>query len=270
MKLEANGFKQALQEGAQQIGIWLGLCHSPSAEICAVAGYDWCLIDCEHAPNTIETTFAQLQALAAYPIAPVVRPAWNDPVEIKRLLDIGARNLLIPMVQSAEEARAAVAAVRYPPQGIRGVGAGVARVARWGAIGDYLPQANAGICLLCQVETVEALERLDEIVAVEGVDGVFIGPADLAASMGHLGNPGHPDVRHAIEDAIVRIRKAGKAPGILQGDVAAAQHSLQLGAQFVAVGVDAVLLRRAATELRERFRPGHRPAAAAAGDNQPY
>jgi len=269
MKLESNGFKQALQQGSTQIGIWLGLAHTTTTEICALAGYDWCLIDCEHAPNTIESTLTQLQVLAAYPIAPVVRPAWNDPVEIKRLLDIGARNLLIPMVQSADEARAAVAAVRYPPGGIRGVGAAVSRVSQWGIIGDYLSQANAGMCVLCQVETAEALAQLDEILAVEGVDGVFIGPADLAASMGHLGNPGHPDVRHLIEDALRRIRQAGKAPGILQGDIASAQHYLKLGAQFVAVGVDAVLLRRAASELLAHFQPG-RTEQQAAGSGQPY
>lgn len=269
MKLEANGFKKALGQGSQQIGIWLGLCHPAAAEICAVAGYDWCLIDCEHAPNTVQTTFSQLQAVAPYPIAPVVRPAWNDPVEIKRLLDIGARNLLIPMVQSADEARAAVAAVRYPPEGIRGVGAGVARVARWGGITDYLARANDEMCVLCQVETVEALARLDEIVAVEGVDGVFIGPADLAASMGHLGNPGHPEVRAAIDDSIVRIRKGGKAPGILQGDVASARHYLEIGAQFVAVGIDAVLFRRAATELLQQVR-GDDPPPAEKGCGQPY
>lgn len=271
MELEPNGFKQALKEGSQQIGIWLGLCHPVAAEIGAVAGYDWCLIDGEHAPNTVQTTFAQLQAVAAYPIAPVVRPAWNDPVEIKRLLDIGARNLLIPMIQSAEEARLAVSSVRYPPQGIRGVGAGIARAARWGGTTDYLARANDEMCVLCQVETVEALARLDEILVVEGVDGVFIGPADLAASMGHLTDPGHPEVRAAIDDAIVRIRKAGKAPGILQGDVASAQHYLALGAQFVAVGIDAVLLRRAATALRQQFNPGQTGATTPSpGSNQPY
>lgn len=269
MKLEANGFKQALRQGSQEIGIWLGMCHSTAAEICAYAGYDWCLIDCEHAPNTIETTYSQLQALAAYPIAPVVRPAWNDPVELKRLLDIGARNLLIPMVQSAEEARAAVASVRYPPQGIRGVGTGLARAARWGGTPDYLARANDEICVLCQVETSESLAQLDDILAVEGVDGVFIGPADLAASMGYRGNPGHPEVQAAIEDAMQRIRNAGKAPGILQADVASAKRYLELGAQFVAVGVDVVLLRRAASELLQQFRSGEAVAPAQAS-GQPY
>ncbi len=269
MKLEANGFKQALQQGSQEIGIWLGMCNSTAAEICAFAGYDWCLIDCEHAPNTIETTYSQLQALAAYPIAPVVRPAWNDPVEIKRLLDIGVRNLLVPMVQSAQEARAAVAAVRYPPQGIRGVGTGLARAAGWGATTDYLARANDEICVLCQVETVEALAQLDDILTVEGVDGVFIGPADLAATMGHRGNPGHPEVQAVIEDAMLRIQKTGKAAGILQADVASAKRYLELGAQFVAVGVDVVLLRRAATELLQQFRSGHSNAPEPAS-GQPY
>lgn len=255
MKLQPNAFKLALQKGESQLGIWLGLCNPVSAEICAGIGYDWCLIDCEHAPNSTESTLAQLQAMAPYPIEPVVRPAWNDPVEIKRLLDIGARNFLVPMVQSAAEARAAVAAVRYPPQGIRGVGTGLARAAHWGAITDYLASANDNISVLCQVETVEALAQLDEILAVEGVDGVFIGPADLAASMGHLCNPGHPDVRKTVEDTIVRIRKAGKAPGILQTAALNAPRALELGAQFVAVGIDTLLLRRAATELLRSFKP---------------
>lgn len=270
VKLQPNDFKQALDQGKTQIGIWLSLCNSATTEICATTGYDWCLIDCEHAPNTIETIFTQLQALAAYPIAPVVRPAWNDPVEIKRLLDVGVRNLLVPMVQSAEEARCAVAAVKYPPEGIRGVGASVSRVSRWGSITDYLTQANDNICLLCQVETVEALDHLDDILAVEGVDGVFIGPADLAASMGHLGNPGHPDVRQKIDAAVQRIREAGKAPGILQSDITSAQHYIQLGAQFVAVGVDAVLLRRAATELLGNFRSQGASVTSSDSRGQPY
>ncbi|MCC2597201.1 4-hydroxy-2-oxoheptanedioate aldolase [Pusillimonas sp. MFBS29] len=254
MQHPANSFKRALRNGEAQIGLWQGLASSYTAELCATVGYDWLLIDGEHAPNTIQTVLSQLQAVAAYPVAPVVRPAWNDPVELKRLLDIGAQNLLIPMVQNADEARAAVAAVRYPPEGVRGVGAALARASRWGGVSDYLARANDEICLLCQVETASALQELDGILAVEGVDGVFIGPADLAASMGHTGNPGHPDVKTAISDAIVRIRKAGKAAGILQGDIALAKQYLELGAQFVAVGVDAVLLRRAATDLLAQFK----------------
>ncbi|MFT0545735.1 4-hydroxy-2-oxoheptanedioate aldolase [Allopusillimonas ginsengisoli] len=254
MKHPINTFKRALQNGEAQIGLWQGLASPYTAELCATVGYDWLLLDCEHVPNTIQTTLAQLQAVAAHQTAPVIRPAWNDPVELKRLLDIGAQNLLVPMVQNAAEARAAVASVHYPPKGIRGVGTALARAARWGGVSDYLARANEEICLLCQVETVDALGALDEILAVDGVDGVFIGPADLAASMGHIQNPGHPDVRAAIKDAILRIRQAGKAPGILQSDITQAKHYLDMGAQFVAVGVDAVLLRRAATDLLSHFK----------------
>lgn len=254
MQHPINSFKRALQNGESQIGLWQGLASPYTAELCATVGYDWLLLDGEHVPNTIQTTLGQLQAVAAYPVAPVVRPAWNDPVELKRLLDIGAQNLLIPMVQNADEARAAVAAVSYPPNGVRGVGTALARAARWGGVSDYLARSDDEICLLCQVETAEALAELDDILSVDGVDGVFIGPADLAASMGHIRNPGHPDVRVAISDAIVRIRKAGKAPGILQSDVALAKQYLDMGAQFIAVGVDAVLLRRAATDLLAKFK----------------
>lgn len=253
MKIPVNSFKTALKKGEPQIGLWQGLANPYSAEICAGAGYDWLLLDSEHAPNTLQTLLSQLQAVAPYSVHPVVRPGFNDSVEIKRILDLGAQTLLVPMIGSAEQAKAAVAAVRYPPYGIRGVGAAVARAARWGAISDYLIRANDEICLLCQVETVDALAQLDAILAVEGVDGVFIGPADLAASMGHIDNPAHPDVVAAIEGAIVRIRKAGKAPGILHSNPADAKRYLALGALFVAVGVDAVLLRKAAASLRDEF-----------------
>lgn len=253
MQMPINTFKKALEKGEAQIGLWQGLASPYSAEICAGAGFDWLLLDSEHAPNTLQTLLSQLQAVASYPVHPVVRPGFNDSVEIKRILDLGAQTLLVPMIGSADEAKAAVAAVRYPPQGIRGVGAAVARAARWGAIPDYVTRANEEICLLCQVETVDALAQLDAIVQVEGVDGVFIGPADLAASMGHIDNPSHPDVVTAIEDAIVRIRKAGKAPGILHSNPVDAKRYLALGALFVAVGVDAVLLRKAAASLRVKF-----------------
>lgn len=254
MQHAVNPFKRALQSGQAQIGLWQGLASPYTAELCATVGYDWLLIDGEHVPNTIQTVLSQLQATAAYPVAAVVRPAWNDPVELKRLLDIGAMNLLVPMVQNADEARAAVSAVRYPPRGVRGVGTALARAARWGSVSDYLARSDDEICLLCQVETVSALDELDGILDVEGVDGVFIGPADLAASMGHIREPGHPDVRAAIADAVQRIRSAGKAPGILQSDVTLAKQYLDMGAQFVAVGVDAVLLRRAASDLLAQFK----------------
>ncbi|MBD2797465.1 4-hydroxy-2-oxoheptanedioate aldolase [Xenorhabdus sp. 18] len=248
-----NKFKHALQAGPPQIGLWLGLCSGYSAEILAGTGFDWLLIDGEHAPNDIASTLAQLQAIAPYPSQPVVRPAWNDPVITKQLLDIGAQTLLFPMIQNAAQAREAVRATRYPPAGIRGVGSALARASRWNRIPDYLSRANNEICVLVQVETREALQNLAEIAAVEGVDGVFIGPADLSADMGYIGNPQHPEVQAAIEQAIAQIQSFGKAAGILMTDTDAAQHYLNLGARFVAVGVDTILLTGAANALAKRF-----------------
>ncbi|MFQ1061342.1 4-hydroxy-2-oxoheptanedioate aldolase [Bordetella trematum] len=252
MKTPVNTFKAALARGEHQLGLWLGLASPYSAEVVAGAGFDWLLIDSEHAPNTLDTILAQLQVLAAYPVEPVVRPGWNDPVEIKRLLDIGARTLLVPMIQSGEEAAAAVAATRYPPAGIRGVGSALARASRWNRLPDYLHEANDSMCVLVQVETRRGIEALDEICAVDGVEGVFIGPADLAADYGHLGNPGA--VREIIEQALARIRSHGKAAGILMGDAAMADHYRSCGSLFTAVGVDATLLARAAEALAARHR----------------
>ncbi|MBE8596759.1 4-hydroxy-2-oxoheptanedioate aldolase [Xenorhabdus sp. BG5] len=248
-----NKFKHALKAGRPQIGLWLGLCSGYSAEILAGTGFDWLLIDGEHAPNDISTILAQLQGIAPYSSQPVVRPAWNDPVIVKQLLDIGAQTLLFPMIQNAAQAREAVRATRYPPAGIRGVGSALARASRWNRIPDYLSRANDEIGVLVQVETREALQNLPEIAAVEGVDGVFIGPADLSADMGHLGNPQHPEVQAAIEQAIVQILSSGKAAGILMTNVDVAKHYLNLGALFVAVGVDTILLTGAANALAKRF-----------------
>ncbi|MDE9430734.1 4-hydroxy-2-oxoheptanedioate aldolase [Xenorhabdus bovienii] len=253
MDLLTNRFKQALQAGHPQIGLWLGLCSSYSAEILAGAGFDWLLIDGEHAPNHIPSILTQLQAIAPYPSQPVVRSPWNDPVLIKQLLDIGAQTLLVPMIQNAEQACEAVRATRYPPAGIRGVGSALARASRWNRIPDYLARANDEICVLVQVETREALRNLPEILTVEGVDGVFIGPADLSADMGYSGNPQHPEVKAAIEQAIRQIAASDKAAGILMTHVETAEHYLNLGARFVAVGVDTTLLTTAANSLAARF-----------------
>jgi 4-hydroxy-2-oxoheptanedioate aldolase len=254
MQTPANAFKQALSSPGAQIGLWLGLADPYAAELCASAGFDWLLIDGEHGPNDLRSMLGALQAVAPYPSHPVLRIPQGDTALIKQVLDIGATTLLIPMVESAQQARALVSATRYPPQGVRGVGSGLARSSRWSAYPKYLHEANDSVCLLVQVETASALAQLDEIAAVEGVHGVFIGPADLSASMGHLGNPGHPEVRQAIDKAIARILAAGKAPGILAVDEALAQHYIGIGARFVAVGVEATMLARAVRELAGRFK----------------
>ncbi|MBK5144482.1 4-hydroxy-2-oxoheptanedioate aldolase [Budviciaceae bacterium BWR-B9] len=253
MEMPINHFKRALAEKRPQIGLWLGLCSPYSAELLASSGFDWLLIDGEHAPNDLQTILSQLQAVAPYASQPVVRPPWNDPVRVKQLLDIGAQTLLLPMVQSAEEAQLAVQSTRYPPNGIRGVGSALARASRWNRIPDYLQKADSEMCVLVQIETRRGLVNLPDILQVEGIDGVFIGPADLSADMGLPGQPNHPEVQQAIEHAIGQIIAAGKAPGILMADQKMARHYLSLGALFVAVGVDTTLLSKAAESLAKQF-----------------
>ncbi len=263
MQTPPNGFKRAIAEPGAQLGLWLGLADSYAAELCATAGFDWLLIDGEHGPNDLRSMLAVLQAVAPYPVQPVVRIPHGEASLIKQVLEIGATTLLVPMVESAAQAGALVRAMRYPPTGIRGVGSGLARSSRWSAYPRYLHEANDQVSLLVQVETAGALRELDAIAAVEGVDGVFIGPADLSASMGHLGQPGHPEVRAAIEDAIARILAAGKAPGILAVDEGLARRYIELGARFVAVGVEATMLAQAVRALAARFKGGDAPAAPA-------
>jgi 4-hydroxy-2-oxoheptanedioate aldolase len=251
-----NPFKQALGAGQLQIGLWLAMASAYTAEMCAGAGFDWLLLDGEHSPLDLRTTLEQMQAIAPYPSHAVIRPPIGDHVLIKQVLDVGAQNLLIPMIETPAQAREMVAATRYPPHGIRGVGAGIARASRWGRIGDYLETADAGICLLLQVENKAGLDNLDAIAATEGVDGVFLGAADLSASMGHLGDPNHPEVKQAMTDGIARIRAAGKAAGVLCTDEAQAREFIALGCTFVAVGVDTLLLASAAGRLAEAFKGG--------------
>jgi 4-hydroxy-2-oxoheptanedioate aldolase len=254
MEIKKNTFKAALKSGERaQIGLWLGLTDPICAEICAGAGFDWVLIDGEHAPNDVRSILAQLQAIAPYPAHPIVRPVAGDVQLIKQLLDIGAQTLLVPIVESAEQARLLVSAMRYPPAGIRGVGAALARASQWNRVTNYLHEANDQMCLLVQVETRLGLENLDAIAAVEGVDGVFIGPSDLSAALGHLGKPGNADVQHAIEDAIRRIRASGRAAGILSTDETLTRRYLSLGCTFVAVGLDGNLLMRATQDLARKF-----------------
>ena len=254
MKMPVNTFKQAMLDKQRKIGLWVSLAGAVSAEAVATTGFDWLLIDGEHAPNDVRSLLAQLQAVAPYPAHPIVRPVTGDVALIKQLLDIGVQTLLIPMVETAEQAAQMVAATRYPPQGIRGVGFGAARASRWNGVEGYANAADAQMCVLVQVESARGLANLKEILAVDGIDGVFFGPADLSASMGHLGNANHPDVQRAILDGIRTIREAGKAPGILVFDRAQGQQYIDAGVLFIAVGVDGMLLTRACRELSASYR----------------
>jgi 4-hydroxy-2-oxoheptanedioate aldolase len=253
MNLPENPFKRALRAGKPQIGLWSSLSSNYTVEVIAGAGFDWILLDSEHSPADIENLLTQLQAAAPYPTHPVVRIPWNDMVTIKRVLDIGAQSLLVPYVSTAEEAKAAVSYTRYPPAGVRGV-AGTTRATRFGRIPDYARRAHEEICLLVQVETQRALDNIEAVCGIDGVDGVFIGPADLHASLGHPGEIANPKVKPMIDEAIRRIRKAGKAPGILTPNEADARHWLDCGALFVAVGADVGILARGAEALAARFK----------------
>jgi 4-hydroxy-2-oxoheptanedioate aldolase len=253
MDLPKNNFKHAIRAGRQQIGLWVSLANPYSAELVAGSGFDWLVLDGEHSPNAPTTVISQLQAVAAYPVSAIVRPAWNDKVLIKRYLDIGAQSLLIPYVQNANEAAEAVAAIRYPTRGVRGV-AGVTRASRFGRVADYAKRAEEELCLLVQIETREGLDSLEAIAKTDGVDGVFIGPADLAAALGHLGNQQHPEVQTAIQDAIKRIRGLGKPAGILATDEASTRRYIEWGTTFTAVGLDAMVLARETEKLAAKFR----------------
>ena len=252
LEIPANHFKRALKAGKPQIGLWCSLSSHYAIELVAGSGFDWLLLDTEHSPNDLESVLTQLQAAAAYPTHPVVRVPWNDMVTIKRFLDIGAQSILIPYVQNEQEAKNAVAYTRYPPAGVRGV-AGGTRATRFGRVKDYARRAAEEICVLVQVENQAGLDNLEKIAAVEGVDGVFIGPADLHASLGYPGETANPKVMPIIDDAIRRIRKAGKAPGILTGVEADARRWLDCGGQFVAVGVDTGVLARETEKLAVKF-----------------
>ena len=248
-----NKFKQAILNKEKQIGLWSHLCSPISIEILADCGYDWLLLDMEHSPNDLSEILNQLQAMKGGTATPIVRPPWNDMVTFKRLLDIGVQNLLVPYIQTSEEARNAVAYTRYPPHGVRGY-AGAPRASNYGRVKDYAHLNANELCLLLQVETIQGLENLEAIANVDGVDGVFIGPGDLSAALGHLGNPKHPEVLKVIDDAIARIKACGKAPGILTGDEALAKHYVAQGCLFVAVGADQNVLRDSATALVQRFK----------------
>lgn len=264
MQTPLNTFKQALKAGQPLIGLWFGLSDGYAAELVAGAGFDWLLLDGEHAPNDIPKMLAQLQGVASSKAFfgagphPVARVPVGDTALIKQYLDIGAQTLLVPMVDTAEQAAQLVQATRYPQNdgqgGIRGMGASLARASQWNRFPSYITEANAQVCLLVQAETTTAIRNLDAIAAIDGVDGVFFGPADLSASMGHVGNPGHPEVQAVIEDGIKRVLAAGKAPGILMGDEKLARRYIELGAVFVAVGVDTALLVKATSDLAAKYK----------------
>lgn len=248
-----NKFKAAIGEGRVQLGIWSSLCSPAVAELLGQSAFDWVLFDAEHSPVEISGLLPLLQAAGNGPASAVVRPPWNDTVLIKRVLDLGAQTILLPFVQNREEAQAAVASVRYPPHGRRGV-AGTTRASGYGRVSGYHAGAADEICTLVQVETSEALENLEAIASVEGIDGVFVGPADLSASLGHLGQPRHPEVQAEIRRAAEVIRAAGKAPGILATSVEDSRRYLDWGYVFVACGVDVGLLVTAVDTLASEVR----------------
>jgi 4-hydroxy-2-oxoheptanedioate aldolase len=253
MDMPRNQFKHAIAKGQLQIGLWCSLASAIAVEVVSHSGFDWLLLDTEHSPNDVPSVINHLQAAQAGTASCIVRPAWNDMVLIKRYLDVGAQTLLLPFVQNPEEARRAVEWTRYPPKGVRGIATSV-RASRYGRVKDYLKNASDDICVLVQVETREALKQIEAIASVEGVDGVFIGPNDLSASFGHIGNWGHPEVQAALEDAVKRLKKVGKPGGILTPNEDEAKKFISWGYTFVAVGADLGLLARNADALAKRFK----------------
>ena len=249
-------FKDALDHADHALaGIWVCSGSPLVAEICAGAGFDWIFIDAEHSPNGLESILVQLQSVRGYPVIPVVRPPVNDTVVIKQYLDLGVQSLIIPMVNDAADARAAVAACHYPPLGVRGVGSALARSARWNRVPDYLTRAGETLTLMVQIESAEAVSNVEEIVGTEGVDGIFIGPSDMAASMGVIGQQNHPDVVAAVEKAIAAGRAAGKYVGVNAFSEDAAKRYIELGAHYVGVGADVSLLARGSEALAAKFLP---------------
>jgi len=253
MPMATNPFKEALTAGRPQIGLWQALGSPVTVELCAAAGFDWLLLDAEHGPHSIPTLMAQLQAMNGSSAQAVVRLPATDPTSIKQVLDIGAMSILAPFVESAEQAAAIVSATRYAPEGVRGLAAGQVRASRWGRDTQYVNDANHQICVIVQIESRAGLEALEAIAAVEGVDGVFIGPADLAASLGFRGQPAHPEVRAAIDNAIARLRQRGKPVGLLTLNEELACDYLASGCAFVAVGTDVTILASGADALAARF-----------------
>ena len=247
-----NRFRAALDCGSTQYGVWLGLPDTTAAEIMAGAGFDWLLVDHEHGAYDLGDVMTHLQAMAAYDVAPIVRPVSDDPALLKKLCDLGAQSFIVPMIDTPEQAAAVVSAVRYPPDGIRGMGTSLARAARWNAVEDYVGQANDQMLVVVQAETTTAIDNLDAIANTPGIDGVFIGPSDLSASMGHVGKASHPEVVETVCNALRTIRAAGKHAGLLCLDESMLPHYEECGANFIGVGVDTLLLGNAARRLAAR------------------
>ncbi|WP_164467740.1 HpcH/HpaI aldolase/citrate lyase family protein [Arthrobacter sp. Br18] len=257
-------FRSALAAADRPLaGMWVCSGSPLVAELCAGSGLDWLLIDAEHSPNGLESILSQLQAVHGYPVQVLVRPPVNDTVVIKQYLDLGVQNLLVPMVNSVADAEAAVAATRYPPEGVRGVGSALARAARWNRIPDYLARAAETVSVTVQIESTMAVEAVEDILAVEGVDAIFVGPSDLAASLGLLGQQEHPDVRAAVEHCIAAASAAGKPAGVNAFSETTARHYLTAGVSFVLVGADVALLARGSEELADRYIPSAGPAGPA-------
>lgn len=255
MRLHKNRFKKQVLNKDTTYGIWNGLVDTITGEILACAGFDWILIDGEHAPFDIRTIQAQMQAISAYDIQIVVRPPVGDSILIKQLMDIGVQNLLVPMVETAAQAEDLVKAMRYPPEGFRGVGTALARASKWNQVDDYFKDANNEMCLICQIESVEGIKNIESILSVAGVDGVFIGPADLGASMGHLGQPNHPAVKEEVSKAIQLIKRHNKTAGVLSASKETIDFYISQGANMVGVGLDTLLLSKAAKLLAETYKP---------------
>jgi len=254
MAVVTNTFKQALANGERQIGCWLSFAEGSAAEIMGTAGFDWLVIDGEHGANDIRSIRDQLIALQASDSHAVVRVPVGETWIIKQALDAGAQTVLIPMVESAEQARDIVRACQYPPHGTRGVGASAARASRFASVTEYIQTADQEICILLQVENRAGIVALDEILTVDGVDGVFIGPADLSTDMGFQGDSAHPEVRQVIAESLAKITAAGKAPGILGVSEEATQSYFNMGAQFLAVGIDVLLLVQSARALAAHWK----------------
>ncbi|NNE25200.1 MAG: hypothetical protein HKN09_00015 [Saprospiraceae bacterium] len=255
MNIRINNFKKAIHQDKMQYGMWNGIADSYAAEILGGAGFDFVLIDGEHGPYDLRSIIVQLTALASHEVTPIVRPPVGDPVIVKQLLDAGVQTLLIPMVESAEHAKLMVQAMRYPPHGIRGVGTALARAAQWNRVNNYFQDADDQMCLIVQVESMKGYDALDEILQVDGVDAVFVGPADLAGSMGYLGQPMHPEVVEKVSAAMSRIHASGKVAGTLAVKEELVKAYSNAGARIIGLGVDLVMLAKATRALVAKYKP---------------